>query len=72
MPYNKDFTRRIEILDECLRRRQKKWFIEDLLEALNEKLDDRFDKKVSKRTLYSDLSENGYTQSIYRRHNGWG
>src|SRR5437763_1777240 len=55
MPYNKDFTRRIEILDECLRRRQKKWFIEDLLEALNEKLDDRFDKKVSKRTLYSDL-----------------
>ncbi len=55
MPENKDFTRRIEILDECLRRRQKKWFIEDLLDAVNSKLDDRFDKKVSKRTLYNDL-----------------
>ena len=55
MPLNKDFTRRIEILDECLRRRQKKWFIEDLLAAVNERLDDRFDKKVSKRTLYHDL-----------------
>ncbi len=55
MPRNKDFTRRIEILDECLRRRQKKWFIEDLFEAVNEKMDDRFDKKVSKRTVYSDL-----------------
>ncbi|MBX2907223.1 MAG: WYL domain-containing protein [Taibaiella sp.] len=55
MPRNKDFTRRIEILDECLRRRQRKWFIEDLLQAVNDKLDDRFDKKVSKRSLYDDL-----------------
>jgi predicted DNA-binding transcriptional regulator YafY len=55
MPLNKDFTRRIEVIDECLRRRQKKWFVEDLLEAVNSKLDERFDKKVSKRTLYDDL-----------------
>ena len=55
MPRNKNFTRRIEILDECLRRRQKKWFIEDLLQAVNDKLDDRFDNKVSKRSLYDDL-----------------
>lgn len=55
MPRNKDFSRRIEIIDECLRRRQKKWFVEDLLETVNSKLDERFDKKVSKRTLYEDL-----------------
>lgn len=55
MPRNKDFTRRIEILDECLRRRQRKWFIEDLLQAVNDKLDDRYDKKVSLRSLYDDL-----------------
>lgn len=55
MPRNKNFTRRIEILDECLRRRQKKWFIEDLLKAVNDKLVERFDKKVGKRSLYDDL-----------------
>lgn len=55
MPRNKNFTRRIEILDECLRRRQKKWFIEDLLQVVNDKLDDKFGKQVSKRSLYDDL-----------------
>ncbi len=55
MPSTKDFTLRIEIIDECLRRRQKKWFIEDLLEEVNNKLFDQYGKKVSKRTLQYDL-----------------
>lgn len=55
MPSTKDFSRRIEILDECLRRRQKKWPVEALLETLNAKLIAEFNKKVSIRTLYNDL-----------------
>ena len=55
MPNTKDFTLRIEIIDECLRRRQKKWFIEDLLEEVNDKLFERYNKKISKRTLQYDL-----------------
>ncbi|MBZ5857553.1 helix-turn-helix transcriptional regulator [Flavihumibacter profundi] len=55
MPSTKDFSRRIDILDECLRRRQKKWTVEALLETLNGKLIAEFNKKVSIRTLYNDL-----------------
>ncbi len=55
MPRNKGFSQRIELLDECLRRKQKKWFIEDLLEVINEKLQDRYGQAVSKRTIQYDL-----------------
>lgn len=55
MPSTKDFSRRLEILDECLRRRQKKWPVDALLETLNAKLIAEFNKKVSIRTLYNDL-----------------
>ncbi len=55
MPKNKDFSLRIEILDECLRRRQRKWFIEDLLDEVNKKLNERYGKEVSKRTLQYDI-----------------
>jgi hypothetical protein len=55
MPSTKDFSRRIEILDECLRRRQKKWPVEALMETLNEKLSAESNKKASVRTLYNDL-----------------
>lgn len=56
MPKNKDFALRIEIIDECLRRRQRKWYIEDLLDEVNIKLEERYNKKVSKRTIQYDLN----------------
>lgn len=55
MPKNKDFARRLEILDECLRNHLKKWSLEALLEQVNIKLNDRYGKKTSKRTLQADL-----------------
>lgn len=51
MPKSKDFYHRIEILDECFRRRNKKWHIDELVECLNEKLQDRYGETVSKRTI---------------------
>lgn len=55
MPENKDFSHRIEILDECLRR-NKKWTFAELIECVNSRLHDRFGKTVSRRTLFDDLN----------------
>ncbi|GAB3025884.1 WYL domain-containing protein [Niabella terrae] len=55
MPKNKDFALRIEIIDECLRNHLRKWTLEDLLRQLNECLEDRYGKSVSKRTLQDDI-----------------
>ena len=55
MPANKDFQRRIEILDECLRRRQRQWTIQCLLEEVNRKLNESFGKGIGQRSLYDDL-----------------
>lgn len=55
MPKNKDFFHRIEIIDECLRRRNKKWSIDELLECVNAKLSEQFRLEISKRTLQYDL-----------------
>ena len=41
MPSNKDFAIRIEILDECFRNSLKKWTLKALMEAVNDKLNDR-------------------------------
>jgi predicted DNA-binding transcriptional regulator YafY len=51
MPKVKDFYHRIEIIDECFRQRGKKWTIEALLDCVNQKLLDRFEETISKRTL---------------------
>lgn len=51
MPKSKDFYHRIEIIDECLRQKGKKWDIGNLLKAVNVKLEERFDETISKRTL---------------------
>lgn len=51
MPKVKDFYHRIEIIDECFRQRGKKWSIEVLLKCVNQKLEDRFEESISKRTL---------------------
>lgn len=55
MPVNKDFALRIEIIDECLRNRLRKWTLEDLIITINEKLEERHGKKASKRTIQNDL-----------------
>lgn len=51
MPKVKDFYHRIEIIDECFRQKGKKWSIDALLKAVNQKLLDRYDEEVSKRTV---------------------
>lgn len=56
MPKNKDFQRRIELIDECLRRKQKKWSVQTLLDTINDKLIAEYGKEVSKRTLQNDLN----------------
>ncbi len=55
MPKNKDFFHRIYLLDECMRRRDKRWCIEDLLDDINQKLSLNYGKTISIRTLYDDL-----------------
>jgi predicted DNA-binding transcriptional regulator YafY len=55
MPTNKAFHRRIQILDQCLRRRQKVWTVNALLEATNAHLADHGYPEISIRTLYDDL-----------------
>ena len=55
MPQNKDFYHRIEIIDECLRNRNRKWTLENLLEAVNTKLTDRYGKTAAKRTIQADI-----------------
>lgn len=55
MPKNKAFHRRIQILDQCLRRRQKVWTVNALLEATNAHLVENACPEISLRTLYEDL-----------------
>jgi predicted DNA-binding transcriptional regulator YafY len=55
MPANKDFSRRLHILDDCLRRRQRHWTISVLLEEVNRRLAEQFGKGISQRSLYDDL-----------------
>jgi predicted DNA-binding transcriptional regulator YafY len=55
MPANKDFSRRLQILDDCLRRRQRHWTIAALLEEVNRRLEEQFGKSISQRSLYDDI-----------------
>lgn len=55
MPDNKNFAYRIEIIDECLRNRLRKWTLQDLINAVNEKLEERYGKSASKRTVQDDI-----------------
>jgi hypothetical protein len=56
MSKNKDFYHRIAIVDECLRRRDKKWYVEDLLGCVNERLLLDYGITISVRTLQYDLN----------------
>lgn len=55
MPKNKDFALRIEIIDECLRNRYRKWTLQDLIDTVNVKLTERYGKTAGKRTIQDDL-----------------
>lgn len=55
MPLNKGYQRRIEIIDACLRRRQRNWTIEALLDEVNEKLEGMGLARISQRSLYNDI-----------------
>jgi predicted DNA-binding transcriptional regulator YafY len=56
MPKVKDFYHRIEIIDECFRQKGRKWSIESLHKSVNQKLEDRFEETISKRTLQYAIS----------------
>ena len=55
MPKNKDFFHRIAVIDCCLRRKDKKWYVEELLDSVNDQLTKDYGKSISSRTLYGDL-----------------
>lgn len=55
MPENKNFALRLEIIDECLRNNLRKWSLKVLLDVVNERLEERYGKKTSKRTLQNDI-----------------
>jgi predicted DNA-binding transcriptional regulator YafY len=55
MAKNKDFFHRVAIIDECLRRRDKKWYIDELLDCVNERLHLDYNKSISVRTLQYDI-----------------
>jgi predicted DNA-binding transcriptional regulator YafY len=55
MPQNKGFALRIELLDECLRNRLRKWTLQDLIDKVSEKLNELYGTSASKRTIQDDL-----------------
>lgn len=59
MPVNKDARQRHEIIDECLRNRQKKWTRTKLLECVNEKLSSNYgpDAAISPSQIRYDLRD---------------
>lgn len=72
MPANKDFSHRIEIIDECLRNHLQKWTLEKLTECVNEKLEERYGKKASRRTIQNDIAYliKEKNAPIDRKHDG--
>jgi predicted DNA-binding transcriptional regulator YafY len=55
MPKNKDFSYRIEILDECLRSKYRNWSLQNLVAKVNERLQELYGHAASKRTIQDDL-----------------
>lgn len=58
MPVNKNATARYGWIDECLRRRQRHWTIEDLMEAISERMAEfgiGREKGISKRQMQEDI-----------------
>lgn len=55
MPINKNALVRYKILDKCFSDKYHKYFIEDLMEKVNEQLEDAGVKPVSKKQIYDDI-----------------
>jgi predicted DNA-binding transcriptional regulator YafY len=57
MPANRNALVRYKTLDACLRNRQRKWTLDDLMEAVSEALYEYegIDKGISRRTVQADL-----------------
>ena len=76
MGVNKNAYIRYQVLDKCFQKKYKKYFIEDLLEAVNEKLADfnGYDSVIKKRQLFDDIkfmeSEAGWSIPLERNRDG--
>ena len=55
MPDNRKALLRYKVLDKCFNDRYHKYFIEDLVEKVNDALEDSGIKPVSKRQIYADI-----------------
>ncbi len=55
MPINKNALLRYKILDKCFNDKYHKFFIEDLMNKVNEQLEDAGVKPVSKKQIYDDI-----------------
>src|SRR6187549_973269 len=57
MPVNRNALIRFRTIDNCLRNRQRRWTLEDLIEACSEALYEYegIDKGVSRRTIQMDI-----------------
>jgi hypothetical protein len=76
MPINKNANLRYQVLDKCLSNTFKKFYIDDLLEAINEALREYNGQhsSINRRQLFGDLkyieSEKGYNLEIDRIQDG--
>lgn len=55
MPINKNAFVRYKVLDKCFSDKYHKYFIENLMEKVNEQLTDAGNKPVSKKQIYDDI-----------------
>lgn len=70
MPQNKNSHYRYRLLDKCFRDKNKRYFIQDLLDFVNSKID----CPVSERQLREDISymesSEGYEASVVKKYDG--
>lgn len=76
MPTNKNAQLRYNVLDNCFRNYGRKYYIDDLVKAVNHSLQDLEgeDKEVKKRQIYDDIrfmeSEEGWSIPLERKRDG--
>lgn len=74
MPDNRKALLRYKLLDKCFSDKYHRYYIEDLLEMVNDALEDAGIKAISKRQLYADIdfmkSQNGWEAPIVSIQDG--
>lgn len=74
MPKNKNALIRYRVLDRCFRNRHKRYYIEDLIDACNQELNEYNGSSVSKRQVQDDIifmeSSAGYEIDLERCREG--